>query len=98
MPYQTAVEAKAEMKTSDIARNASLHAADFLHGDRTEREREKIERVIPRALQNPLSEIQRRVVDDFLHDEEGPGLAHAGQCDQLLAMDAVEISMSPTRI
>jgi hypothetical protein len=24
-------------------------------------------------------EVQRRVVDDFLHDEEGAGLADAGQ-------------------
>src|SRR6185295_11723640 len=37
------------------------------------------------------SEIERRVVDHFLHDEEGPGLADARQRDQLFAMDAVEI-------
>src|SRR5438270_6206351 len=37
------------------------------------------------------SKFQRRVVDDFLHHEEGPGLAHARQRDQLLAVDTVEI-------
>src|ERR1700760_2613634 len=46
-----------------------------------------------RALQrqSPASKLQRGVVDDFLHHEEGAGLAHAGQADQLLAMDAVEV-------
>src|SRR5438067_7595739 len=37
------------------------------------------------------SEIERRVVDHFLHDKESPGLADARQRDQLFAMDAVEI-------
>src|SRR6266702_4539070 len=37
------------------------------------------------------SKLQRRVVDDFLHHEEGAGLAHAGQRDELLAVDAVEM-------
>jgi len=38
-----------------------------------------------------FSEIERGIIDDLLHDEEGPGLADARQGDQLLAMDAVEI-------
>src|ERR1700751_4952794 len=37
------------------------------------------------------SKLQRRVVDDFLHHEEGAGLANARQRDQLFAMDVVEI-------
>ncbi len=37
------------------------------------------------------SEVERRVVDHLLHDEEGSGLADARQRDQLVAMDAVEI-------
>lgn len=36
-------------------------------------------------------EFQQSIVDDFLHDEEGAGLAHAGQGDQLRAVNAVEI-------
>ncbi|RYG93998.1 MAG: Lrp/AsnC family transcriptional regulator, partial [Alphaproteobacteria bacterium] len=32
------------------------------------------------------SELQRGVVDDFLHDEEGAGLADAGECDQRRAV------------
>ena len=36
------------------------------------------------------SEVQGRVVDD-LHDEEGAGLAHAGEHDQALAVQAVEV-------
>ena len=37
------------------------------------------------------SEIERRVVDDFLHDEKGARLADARQRDQLLAVQPVEI-------
>jgi hypothetical protein len=37
------------------------------------------------------SERQPPVVLDLLHDEEGPGLAHAGKGDQLLAVQLVEI-------
>src|SRR5436309_10494645 len=39
----------------------------------------------------PPSKIQRRVVDDLFHNEERAGLAHAGQRDQLLAMQSVEV-------
>ena len=37
------------------------------------------------------SKLQRRIVDDLLHDEERPGLAHTGKCDQLLSVKAIEV-------
>src|SRR5690349_16465997 len=48
-------------------------------------------KITPFCGAKPPSEIDRRVVDHFLNDEEGPGLADARQRDQLLAMDPVEI-------
>ena len=38
-----------------------------------------------------LLELKRCVVDDLFHHEKGPGLAHAGERDQLLAMQSVEV-------
>src|SRR6202023_1091135 len=48
-----------------------------------------------RKSQRGRSEIQRSVVDDLLHGEEGAGLANAGQRDELVAVDAVEVRHVP---
>src|SRR5690348_14955647 len=37
------------------------------------------------------SEIQRRIIDDLLHDEEGADLGHARQRNELVAMQLVEV-------
>src|SRR5262245_6507931 len=37
------------------------------------------------------SKLQRRVINHLLHHEEGAGLPHAGQRDQLVAVDALEV-------
>ena len=43
----------------------------------------------------PTSEVQGRVIDDLLHDKERSGLADAGQSDQLVTVNAIEICHIP---
>jgi hypothetical protein len=51
--------------------------------------------IVPKSLQLfgiPL-EVERGVVDDFLDDEEGTGLAHAGPAEQLVPVQAAPGSL-----
>src|SRR5258708_34718464 len=49
----------------------------------------------PEDFRPAASEVQERVIDDLLHDKERSGLANAGQCDQLVTMNAIEICDIP---
>ena len=48
-----------------------------------------------RECWNRLLEVQRRIVNDFLHDKEGAGLPEARQRNQLLPVQPVEAASEP---